>query len=398
VQFDGELVEETVSSRALTVCSDLLGFSPGTAAAVAGPAAAGGAAETAQNLNGPIEEETDESSSEEEPENDSNPHVQRRREHAERLKKEVGKKVQVCDFSLFFFFFARVLLRQTPHYVLLLLFLVFLLCLRQVTNSGVTQTWEVVGAQSVKRDDFPNVAGPRGTEDSSIQTTVLKDCPIVGAENEALKVWLHLYPGKITEDLKRLNAAYKIANPGDKAGVTLHEYVKFIGILHAAAHFTEKGKELWNKESKGIRGAPDMGKYGMTYSRFDRIKRSMPCAFADYSQRMLTPWWKIQGVLDGHNENRKRTIVKSRVQTLDESMSSYKPRTTKTGGLPHLSFIKRKPKPLGTEFKNQCDGIHGVMLFLEVQEGKVAMRRKRHAGRLGVNSACAMRVSVGALS
>eukprot|EP00873_Tetraselmis_striata_P006477 jgi/Tetstr1/426741/TSEL_001678.t1 len=36
---------------------------------------------------------------------------------------------------------------------------------------------------------------------------------------------------------------------------------------------------------------------------------------------------------------------------MDESMSAYQPRATKLGGLPNLSFIYRKPKPLGTEMK-----------------------------------------------
>jgi hypothetical protein len=31
----------------------------------------------------------------------------------------------------------------------------------------------------------------------------------------------------------------------------------------------------------------------------------------------------------------------------DESMSAWVPRTSKTGGLPNISFIKRKPEPLG---------------------------------------------------
>ena len=40
-------------------------------------------------------------------------------------------------------------------------------------------------------------------------------------------------------------------------------------------------------------------------------------------------------------------------------------------GMPHLSYVPRKPEPLGAEVKNLCDGISGVMLYLELQEGKV---------------------------
>ena len=45
-------------------------------------------------------------------------------------------------------------------------------------------------------------------------------------------------------------------------------------------------------------------------------------------------------------------------------------RTTKTGDLPNISYVLRKPEPLGTEFKNVVDGMTGNMLWLELQEGK----------------------------
>ena len=51
-------------------------------------------------------------------------------------------------------------------------------------------------------------------------------------------------------------------------------------------------------------------------------------------------------------------------------------RTTATGGLPNISFIKRKPEPLGTEFKNIVDGLTVQILWLEIQEGKDRMKTK----------------------
>jgi len=36
----------------------------------------------------------------------------------------------------------------------------------------------------------------------------------------------------------------------------------------------------------------------------------------------------------------------------------------------------RKPQPLGTEFKNLVCGISGIMIWLEVQEGKYRVRKK----------------------
>jgi hypothetical protein len=43
------------------------------------------------------------------------------------------------------------------------------------------------------------------------------------------------------------------------------------------------------------------------------------------------------------------------------------------GGLPHLSYIKRKPIPLGTLLKSVCEGTMGMCIFIEIQKGKIAM-------------------------
>ena len=62
-------------------------------------------------------------------------------------------------------------------------------------------------------------------------------------------------------------------------------------------------------------------------------------------------WARIGNLIDGYNKNRQSNIAASNWRVLDESMSAFIPRTSKTGGLPHLSYIKQKPEPLGTEFK-----------------------------------------------
>jgi len=100
-------------------------------------------------------------------------------------------------------------------------------------------------------------------------------------------------------------------------------------------------------------------------------------------------------------ENRTLTILKSDVMVPDESMIAWEPQTTKTGGLPNISYIKRKPKPLeGTELKDVADGRSGLLhllVWLEIQEGKTRMGGKPYVKALGANAACAMRAALGAL-
>jgi hypothetical protein len=135
----------------------------------------------------------------------------------------------------------------------------------------------------------------------------------------------------------------------------------------------------------------------MGENRFDEIKAVSYYAFADLSKRTSDPWWPIRGGVNGLNENRSQTIVRSRALCIDESMSAFQPRSSKLGGLPHLSFIKRKPRPLGTEFKSAADGVSGVLLWLEIQEGKKAMQTKPLVSKLGSNAACAMRIALGVI-
>ena len=66
-------------------------------------------------------------------------------------------------------------------------------------------------------------------------------------------------------------------------------------------------------------------------------------------------------------------------------------RTTKTGGYPNISFIARKPEPLGTEFKVANDGVCGMLLWIETQEGKSRMSKKDFYRELGATSSCVMR-------
>ena len=55
-----------------------------------------------------------------------------------------------------------------------------------------------------------------------------------------------------------------------------------------------------------------------------------------------------------------------------------------------VDYVTRKSKPLGTEFKNIVDGLTGVMLWLEIQEGRDRMRTLDY-NELGGTAACVMR-------
>ena len=71
-------------------------------------------------------------------------------------------------------------------------------------------------------------------------------------------------------------------------------------------------------------------------------------------------------------------------------MSAWRFRKTKTGGLPNLTSLPRKPEPLGTEFKCVTCSRSNVMLNLEIQRGKEGMKETRYHRDLGATAACTL--------
>jgi hypothetical protein len=53
----------------------------------------------------------------------------------------------------------------------------------------------------------------------------------------------------------------------------------------------------------------------------------------------------LSKLIDKFNKNRAKTVAASVIKL-------WHPRNSKTGGLPNISFILRKPEPLGTGFKS----------------------------------------------
>ena len=87
----------------------------------------------------------------------------------------------------------------------------------------------------------------------------------------------------------------------------------------------------------------------MPLYRHEELRGAFSHAFHDTESD--SDWAPIELLINGYNKNRKKTIASSLKKVLDESMSALVPRTTATGGLPTISYIRRKPEPLGTEFK-----------------------------------------------
>jgi hypothetical protein len=86
-------------------------------------------------------------------------------------------------------------------------------------------------------------------------------------------------------------------------------------------------------------------------------------------------WEVIYPCLSDYNEKR-RELFCTVLLILDESMSGWRPKTTKTGNLPSLTYEPRKPVSLGTQFKNGVECLEGSMAYQDLMQVSELQRRK----------------------
>jgi hypothetical protein len=64
---------------------------------------------------------------------------------------------------------------------------------------------------------------------------------------------------------------------------------------------------------------------------------------------------------------------------LDKAMSGWKPKTTKRGGLPNITFKPRKPVNLGTMFRNSAECHSGMFMYIDPVMCPERQDLKQHA-------------------
>ena len=105
----------------------------------------------------------------------------------------------------------------------------------------------------------------------------------------------------------------------------------------------------------------------MTKDRFDCVFRYLRRGSADAQEKLEEdPWAEVREWVVGYNAKRRSELRPGWAVVPDESMIQWEG-ISGPGGMPHLSFVPRKPKSLGCEVKTVCDCSTGVMLYLEIQ-------------------------------
>jgi hypothetical protein len=214
-------------------------------------------------------------------------------------------------------------------------------------------------------------------------------------------MFFHLMWIGIDEQLIKFNAAIDEHNtslPVSRQKIktfSKSEIIVGYALFVAAAGFLEKGIHLFNTEDivESFLPPPSFSTY-MKFHRLKLWKQFIVKVNEDGARkRGGNPWWQFVNAIDGFNDVRLNKTTTSLWDILDDSMSSYCPRTTTTGSLPNISFIFRKPEPLGTEFKCAACPLIGTMKCLEIQRGAKPMRVAKYSAEHSCTSGCSLRLS-----
>ena len=229
-----------------------------------------------------------------------------------------------------------------------------------------------------------------------VQASSSNNC--IGAE-----IFLRLMFGnKLDEKISAMNRAvteFNISSGWTRPIVlfTAPEVLKCFALLIGASCFASKGEALFKPRNKNnnfltLEANADFQLHVRDY-RFREFRSFLPSMFKKPELKESDPWWQFVSAIDDFNNNRLATLHVSSHICVDEMMSAWRPQTTSTGGLPNITHIPRKPKPLGTEFKCSACCQTGCMLHLELQRGKNGMQTSRHNRELGATAGCTLRLA-----
>jgi hypothetical protein len=155
-----------------------------------------------------------------------------------------------------------------------------------------------------------------------------------------------------------MNAAVEASKAKCKR-FSCEEFLIGLGLMIGTAEFSQKGVDLFGGKKgeveeddeeldlwPSICPNPHFEQF-MAFSRFKDFRRFLPSIWADESQKGKDDWWEFSSAIDEFNLIRKTKLTCSPWISVDETMCAWRPRSTALGGLPNISFIVRKPEPLG---------------------------------------------------
>ena len=183
-----------------------------------------------------------------------------------------------------------------------------------------------------------------------------------------------------------------------KRPISEHEIVKTLGYLLAmTCNNTSVKRELFRAEhdpggEERLFPAPAFGeRYGMSRDRFEFVLRWLRFGADDPNDK----WAPVRSLIASFNDARYNGYKPGWRLCLDESVSAWRGKNgeIQNGGMPHVVKIIRKPKGVGCELVDIADTDSGVILRLEIKEGKAAEAKKLHAAEHGHGTGVTLRLT-----
>ena len=185
---------------------------------------------------------------------------------------------------------------------------------------------------------------------------------------------------------------------------TIDKFLKGLGIWVGAPCFSQKGPKLFGlgesstdtvtingQNFKTIVHQPNLGSV-MKHYMWRIWQKYFPKIWMNPLNQYLDPWWMIRSLIDDFNDNRRVLVKASNRYCIDECMIGWRPQTTESGNLAHISYEKGKPVDLGPEFKALACALLRCHLAIELLEGALPMQEKKYSRAFGAGTATVLRL------
>jgi len=164
-------------------------------------------------------------------------------------------------------------------------------------------------------------------------------------------LFLQLSPHSWQTELFKMNVAIQHYNANPRILRPIKEFIPHgyfivMSLIIAATSFPEKGDALFHEQNRNYNKAfisiaysPKISKY-MKLFRFKEFQKFIPDTMVDEELNDSgDPCYKFSGYVTAFNKVSLCEINILLWDLADETMSAFRPRTTKLGGLPNISFI-----------------------------------------------------------
>ena len=181
-----------------------------------------------------------------------------------------------------------------------------------------------------------------------------------------MNMFVMLWAGDWQKQRQNINDMISTHNTSASKGyrkvthVSENEFWQFFGIMILAGGLgCESSKDLWPPKRRdeippGFQSAQrSFSAHDANFHkwRFEQLRPFFARMFQDPKMKEEA-WSEIRSAIDGFNLKRTKYVSASVLKVLDEIMCAWRPRKDQKGGLPHISFVARKPKPMGKVFLN----------------------------------------------